>query len=292
MAIRNEFPPIEWDLISSLTSRLITRIGYPLRPHANSEMQQRGTYTDYKAAVLQRLANPTEPYHVAINPYITVDWTTIDLTVFNGDDYQNRSGYGGGDPYDFQDDGTGPDVRFSSRQRGPEYPAAMVTTPIAARRAPYAAAPPLAPGPQNHMLWSPNTAEPLEFSEYPREAAPPYLYFRFNLVHSLGFLNGNMGVGQPPPVVTAAPDYAGAPERPFPWLTWNNRPFANPFELMQVPASSPARLPFEFGVHRDTAGTLQSTDDPYDSVLGPVVPPLPAPNPVDRRTSAARSVTY
>jgi hypothetical protein len=42
------------------------------------------------------------------------------------------------------------------------------------------------------------------------------------------------------------PSYNGDPPQPFPWLTWNNRPFANHFELMLVPASSPARLPFEF----------------------------------------------
>ena len=41
-------------------------------------------------------------------------------------------------------------------------------------------------------------------------------------------------------------DYIGDPIRPFPWLTWNNRPFANPMELLLVPASSPERFGWEF----------------------------------------------
>jgi hypothetical protein len=41
-------------------------------------------------------------------------------------------------------------------------------------------------------------------------------------------------------------DYIGSPQRPFPWLTWHNRPYANAMELMLVPASSPGKFTTEF----------------------------------------------
>jgi hypothetical protein len=45
---------------------------------------------------------------------------------------------------------------------------------------------------------------------------------------------------------TSIYNYAGAPQRPFPWLTWNNRPYANAMELLLVPSSSPGRFTTEF----------------------------------------------
>ena len=43
-----------------------------------------------------------------------------------------------------------------------------------------------------------------------------------------------------------APQYAGDPAQPFPSIDWNARPYASPMELLNVPASSPERLLFEF----------------------------------------------
>ena len=37
-------------------------------------------------------------------------------------------------------------------------------------------------------------------------------------------------------------DYVGSPDRPFPWIVWNDRPFANPYELLYVPRTPPGRL--------------------------------------------------
>jgi hypothetical protein len=43
-----------------------------------------GTTTNFRTVLLQRLADPTQPYNGITNPYITVDWMPMDLTVFNG----------------------------------------------------------------------------------------------------------------------------------------------------------------------------------------------------------------
>ena|GEM_PF-2286841 len=47
---------------------------------------QRGTLPCYKTICLQRLADPHRPHHPIGNPYITVDWSMIDLHVFNSED--------------------------------------------------------------------------------------------------------------------------------------------------------------------------------------------------------------
>lgn len=44
-----------------------------------------GTHENIRAAYLQRLADPEIPYHPISNPYITVDWISLDLHVFNGE---------------------------------------------------------------------------------------------------------------------------------------------------------------------------------------------------------------
>ena len=59
--------------------------------------------------------------------------------------------------------------------------------------------------------------------------------------HSLGWVNSSFGRrldtndGVPP-------DYVGSPDRPFPWIVWNDRPFANPYELLYVPRTPPGRF--------------------------------------------------
>ena len=59
--------------------------------------------------------------------------------------------------------------------------------------------------------------------------------------HSLGWVNSSFGrrldLNDGVPA-----DYVGSPDRPFPWIVWNDRPFANPYELLYVPRTPPGRL--------------------------------------------------
>ena len=80
----------------------------------------------------------------------------------------------------------------------------------------------------------------------------------YRLRHTLGYLNG-AALGN----VTRLPTmqgYEGAPTVPFPWIAWNNRPFANHLELLTVPSSSPGRLLFEFKMGDPIRGRYRSTD--------------------------------
>lgn len=49
-----------------------------------------GTVPGYRSAFVQRVADPNLPYHPLLNPYITVDWNMMDLTVFNGEAETSR----------------------------------------------------------------------------------------------------------------------------------------------------------------------------------------------------------
>ncbi|MCE9604733.1 MAG: hypothetical protein K8U03_07495 [Planctomycetia bacterium] len=97
------------------------------------------TILNYKTVFLQRLANPLLDWHQYENPYLTVDWMPIDLTIFNGEPYFFKTGsttsevagnlkyYGEPGISEFRNlDATGNvsnAIRFGSRQRGaPRFP--------------------------------------------------------------------------------------------------------------------------------------------------------------------------
>ena len=59
--------------------------------------------------------------------------------------------------------------------------------------------------------------------------------------HSLGWVNPSFG-RRLDAADSVPASYYGAPDRPFPWIVWNDRPFANPYELIFVPRTPPSRL--------------------------------------------------
>jgi hypothetical protein len=79
--------------------------------------------------------------------------------------------------------------------------------------------------------------------------------------HSLGWVNPSFGRRLGASDGVPAP-YVGSPDRPFPWIVWNDRPFANPYELVYVPRTAPSRLltnyrnlDFPFGDDYQAPGT-------------------------------------
>lgn len=69
----------------------------------------------------------------------------------------------------------------------------------------------------------------------------------------------------------------------YPWLTWNDRPYASALELLQVPASSSSRLTQEFNVVNPFASDPPSRYDGFAA-------PIPGANPAATalQTNAAR----
>ncbi|WP_425615628.1 hypothetical protein NA78x_005557 [Anatilimnocola sp. NA78] len=197
----------------------------PGRPLEQATMVKTGTYSNRSAVFLQRLADPTKAWDVLSNPYITIDFASIDVTVYSGEEDTDRQVMVGMPPMPEDVDPSDPSSmtdpmrlvpQFGSEQRGNEEPANTA----------------------NSNPWLPyftNKANNTPDAGLP--ATPPYM--RHSLRHTFGFINEPIGVprsdkGQP---------YLGDPAgRPFPWLTWLNRPYVNSAELLLVPLSPPGRL--------------------------------------------------
>jgi hypothetical protein len=217
-------------------------------PLADDDLLETGTTLDYKTAFLQRLANPLQPYDPMFNPYVTVDWIPIDLTVFNGEDRQpaawNSAADGDWDPDDTDPFGGGkPSEMFDTRERNGA----------------------------DRNLW-------LQMTEPPAITAgsPASDYFPYDLKNSLGYLNVPFEPRLTAPA-GALSEYVGDPEirsmpeplqpwdqQTFPWLTWNNRPFATPYELMLVPTTSQGRLLHEYTTNSGKDPYQAGTDEPYN----------------------------
>jgi hypothetical protein len=164
----------------------------------------------------------------------------FDLTVFNGEDRWPDGSQVPEDAWDPDDTSpnsdTNADIAFTTRERGRVSTAGGLKT--------------------DYNIWLPVSEHPAKVQGEP--SGPAQNYFRHRLVHTLGHLNLSYG----PPQAGAA-GYLGAPERPIPWIRWANRPFTSALELMEVPASSPARLCLEFN-YVVPAGPAP-TASPYDT---------------------------
>lgn len=179
------------------------------------------TRTRYRVIHLQRLADPTQPYDPVLNPYRTVDSHPVDLTCFNGRTTRE----------DFTADGnaqiphTDP-VMFHTRQRGERNDD------------------PPTPDTNNNLLIENNNRDFIIWKQEPMDkpveddnAAVGVGFFTRKLRHTLGYLSEYFGSPRSGP----AP-YNGDPPRPFPWLTWLNRPYTGANELLLVPALPSSRL--------------------------------------------------
>src|SRR5262249_49908782 len=218
-----------------------------------------GTTMNYRTIYLQRLANPLAPYHPISNPYLTVDWMPVDLTVFNGEDRKPPTWdetKGQWDPDDNNPNADQPTitpadntVALGSRQRGQfsthgnsnsEYNIWTIWPDRSSNASLGGEDPKYSKIAANNNLTNVNFRGLLHNTTTPTDIGDS----------SLGFLNHSYGTPMDTGDTRVAkyPQYLGDPQRPFPWLEWNNRPYANVGELMTVPASSPARLMFEFSM--------------------------------------------
>jgi hypothetical protein len=204
------------------------------------------TVTNFRVVFVQRLANPLKPWNPvpnpadaeAWNPYITVDWMPIDLTVFNGMEDNDRQIRVRGqdewiDPADPNPFATAPDEAFESREKG---------------------------DPRSGFQYVLFTGVAMPPRSTARAGGGEF--FNVNMNHTLGFLNrvddpGGMpwfaknpyNASNPPSsplLMRILGHYAASPEEPFPWYTWNNRPFVSHLELLQVPKTPSATAYLQF----------------------------------------------
>jgi hypothetical protein len=169
-------------------------------------VKQDGTHPQFRFVHLQRLANPLMPHDKVLNPYLTIDTTAVDLTVFNGVGTGDEPGVDGGPNKEV----------FETLERG-EHAGATV----------------------QRELWRRVT---LQNYTNPKQDDTDHR-FPFKLRHTLGYLNEKY---HPYQTTDAAALSKGDPQLgampPFPWLTWNNRPFNSVYEIMEVPFTRSSQL--------------------------------------------------
>jgi hypothetical protein len=293
--LTNQVPPASNPGAPVLDQPFDSMANTPFRELRDNGFAGTGTVLQYKTVFLQRLADPTLPWNpepfnwdgtpnvnynpnLPVNPYLTIDWMPIDLTVFNGDDQRPANTmlpqWDPDDPaqeLNPREDPANP-IRFATRQRGfPRTPPASGSTyNVWQQPAFQALAPttdPTAP-PRLNVVGQDDFTNPTQTT----------WNFEHNLAQTLGYINRpfqEVNFAQAPnerwytqayvnnpanqPLYSNGYDanYLGDPVRPMPWLPWNNRPFLSPMELLLVPTSAPARLQHELGTR------IQNFSDHY-----------------------------
>jgi hypothetical protein len=202
----------------------------------------------FRTVHLQRLANPLIPWNndpasPQFNPYLTVDSMAVDLSIFNG--VSSKLAKRPTNPAWERNAGV---LHLASRERGMNdfFSADLRGHPM--------------------NLWKQEAFEhaPPVFGPYIAGYPPaPGQVVTAPLVQSLGSLNHAYGR---PRTELSDSIYAGGPPCPMPWLTWNDRPYISPLELLLVPWTSSSQLmrPMNF-----TIATAFVETNPF------VVPPAP-----------------
>lgn len=237
-----------------------------VRP-TDPDLRHYGTVQGYRWIYLQRLANPLLPFNPEqgepghdntrpVNPYMTIDHSSVNLSVFNGminsaivpSSVNPESNYG--DPNFMPKSG-----ELASVERGwRNDPADLAITHYAAQN-------------KTNLPSSHNNANPYNVEtsgKRPRDNSrfPANGHF-FNAVPDCSLGHLNQGFTQ---------NYVGGdkvtPNQPFPWLTWNNRPFANPGELVQVPAMRSSQLLRSFSLI-NPAGSGNQKQEVYSGAVNP-----------------------
>ena len=223
----------------------------------NGELERLDFAPGFRWVYLQRLANPllpwnperlmpngltTNPKHdatLAVNPYFTVDTSPVNLTVFNGrSDIKFRVKAGGTGPLGdevingqiFKNNDAY--IGFASVERGQK------NDPIEGSK--HIANSGKARGTVQVAVDNPwNQENPGYTRDGKQEAAAGGSRHRFSRApdSTIGFLNSAFSQTLPSGGTADV-----TPDQPFPWLAWNNRPYANAAELMQVPNVHSSKL--------------------------------------------------
>jgi hypothetical protein len=228
-------------------------IGNPNQPKAidtplddlggDPALQQIGTTYNYRQVFLQRLANPLAPFHPTMNPYRTVDRSTVNLTVFNGRLARTQQEKGRANT-DAREGFSSLERGFRGTGQGDDEFNLWAVQPIDR---------------QGTIRNNPSrTAANRSATEYSLRAVPPI---------TLGFLNqaymdNNAGPGND--VLQRV-----KPDDPFPWLAWNDRPFVSGNELLLVPHVRSSQLLNSFSMADDDNRSMYDTETIYDPTRDP-----------------------
>jgi hypothetical protein len=194
------------------------------------QLYKDGVIPQWRYIHLQRLANPLLAHNKVTNPYITIDSIGSDIVCFNGINKDPDNDANGGSDKD----------AFETLQRGD--PSLNV------------------PATPNRVLWRRTLTQQLKNAlvNATPEADTAH-YTKYKLHHTLGYLNSSYGKAYTADSGASAfyswhrkgdpeIDTNDSTKLPFPWLTFNNRPFNSVYELMEVPATKPSQLTSQYRI--------------------------------------------
>lgn len=227
-----------------------------------------GTRERFKTAYLQRLADPTQPFDAIDNPYRTVDYITIDLTVFNGSDSNTQETSTGAVPMTEWIDtnnpaplASDPPEAFASRYKtgrtlfSPATAGSAENLSHSVNTFPPAltAAAPTATGGNTAFFNRSLSLQDLVNPDVTTSTAPTAVdAYPIATAHSstLGYSNASYGerlrrAASPSatPLVSTGLPYNNS----FTSAIWLNRSFVSPLEMAWVPSTSAAGLVTHFG---------------------------------------------
>ncbi|MFN0022093.1 MAG: hypothetical protein ACKVP0_27915 [Pirellulaceae bacterium] len=207
------------------------------------------TVANYRTVHLQRLANPLLGWNALTNPYITVDKSSFDVTPFNGVSATPDPSVTTGRQ------------NLQTFQRGGRFNA----TDAPPNNAPWIAV--ASPNRLFRDLWPqedlPMAQVPTNLDS-PAEGTGPHNFAR-SLHHTIGFLNKRYqpGLGAVAGIYRGAPSFQdssiGGPAATFPYFAFNNRPYNNPMELLNVPCWSASSLLKKFSFQNADPMALPGT---------------------------------
>lgn len=208
---------------ASLVSAPTTGTGTAANPIVEPAL---GTIPQYCSVFLQRLADPLSPFNVVTNPYRTVDWMEIDLTVFSGEERQDKVV-------------TTAPFKSTSRQRNGFIGALNANALFSYQTNDIATSPTRSINLLAQDFFSFAGVVPFESSLNFLNTVEPTANPSFN-----GFAASIGSLGAP----NVSGNDRNLPTTPFSQHPWLNRPYASHLELMMVPATSQGRLFQEFTV--------------------------------------------
>ncbi|MDR1485129.1 MAG: hypothetical protein LBT09_09940 [Planctomycetaceae bacterium] len=206
-----------------------------------------GTIAGFRSIFLQRLTDPTRKYHPVNNPYITVDWSMVDLHVFTSEQVKDTPSTAESEFYAENGARLSPDVPtvpdafakdtklyFNIREWGTTGARSDITTKRPNIRD------------RSFDTEKIDKAESLN-NEMSKNFEPPNLPTSNTI--KWGELSNNYEekhtAGELLGTLHPAVDFVGIPKKGFLHFPWNDSPLANTFELMLVPATSASRFGFD-----------------------------------------------
>lgn len=179
-----------------------TPLAGPADPRG-SEAQRDGITHGARYVHLQRLANPEVPFDADLNPYVTVDVAPVDIFSFNGLATTNNDVTDTSGAFD-----------FDSQERGETQNGTLGAWDAGFDGVGVAE--------NDRVLWPEEDLRAGMTDVAPINTDLHFLSQEFN--ESFGAMNETYrGID------------ASVSIKPFPWLTWNNRPFVSQYELVNVP---------------------------------------------------------